>query len=233
MKPCRPAPICGLPRRDARNFFSAGFDANWELDVFGGVRCSVEAAEADLASSLEDTQVSLASGVALNYVEVRTRQILAGIARDNLASRSETLQLTEWRAKAELVSSQDVEQARSNREPTRAQIPAIETSLVEAEHALDMLLGKTPGTLHARLAAGGDLPALPDQIAVGIPADTLRQRPDVRAAERRLAAETARVGQVKAGQKAGFTVDAWPRPRVQRAGRVPGSEGHRSGHRGR
>lgn len=194
---------------DTRNFFSAGFDANWELDVFGGVRRSVEAAEADLESSLaslEDTQVSLASEVALNYVEVRTRQILLGIARDNLASQSETLQLTEWRAQAGLVSSQDVEQARSNREQTRAQIPLLETSLVEAEHALDLLLGKPPGTLHARLAAPRDLPALPDHIAVGIPADTLRQRPDVRAAERRLAAETARVGVAEAARYPSFNL---------------------------
>ena len=194
---------------ETRNFFSAGFDACWELDVFGGVRRSVEAAEADLASSLaslEDTRVSLASEVALNYVEVRTRQILLGIARDNLASQSETLQLTEWRAQAGLVSSQDVEQARSNREQTRAQIPLLETSLAEAEHALDILLGKTPGTLHARLAAPGALPVLPDQIAVGIPADTLRQRPDVRAAERRLAAETARVGVAEAARYPSFNL---------------------------
>ena len=194
---------------ETRNFFSAGFDASWELDVFGGVRRSVEAAEADLASSLaslEDTQVSLASEVALNYVEVRTRQILLGIARDNLASQSETLQLTEWRAQAGLVSSQDVEQARSNREQTRAQIPLLETSLAEAEHALDILLGRTPGTLHARLAAPRELPVLPDQIAVGIPADTLRQRPDVRAAERRLAAETARVGVAEAARYPSFNL---------------------------
>ena len=194
---------------ETRNFFSAGFDASWELDVFGGVRRSVEAAEADLASSLaslEDTRVSLASEVALNYVEVRTRQILLGIARDNLASQSETLQLTEWRAQAGLVSSQDVEQARSNREQTRAQIPLLETSLAETEHALDILLGRTPGTLHARLAAPRELPVLPDQIAVGIPADTLRQRPDVRAAERRLAAETARVGVAEAARYPSFNL---------------------------
>jgi len=177
--------------------------------VFGGVRRSVEAAEADLeasVASLENTQVSLASEVALNYVEVRTRQILLGIARDNLASQSETLQLTDWREQAGLVSSQDVEQARSSREQTRAQIPALETSLAEAEHGLDILLGKTPGTLHARLSIAGDLPAVPDEIAVGIPADTLRQRPDVRAAERRLAAETAHVGVAEAARYPAFNL---------------------------
>lgn len=194
---------------DARNAFSAGFDASWEVDVFGGVRRSVEAAEADLESSvanLDNTRVSLASEVALNYVEVRALQTRLGIARANLASQSETLQLTDWRAQAGLVSSQDVEQARSNREQTRAQIPSLETSLVESEHRLDILLGRAPGTLHVRLAATGELPTVPAQIAVGIPADTLRQRPDVRAAERKLAAETARVGAAEAARYPSFTL---------------------------
>ncbi len=194
---------------DTRDFFSAGFDASWELDVFGGVRRSVEAAEADLESaeaSLYDTRVSLAAEVALNYVEVRTRQILIAIARANLDTQSETLQLTDWRAQAGLVSSQDVEQARSNREQTRAQIPALEILLAEAEHRLDILLGQPPGELHARLASAGPLPAVPEQLAVGIPADALRQRPDVRAAERRLAAETARVGVAEAARYPAFNL---------------------------
>ncbi|MCC6556705.1 MAG: efflux transporter outer membrane subunit [Polyangiaceae bacterium] len=185
----------------ASDVLSAAFDASWELDVFGGVRRSVEAAEADLqssAASLNDTRVSLVAEVARNYVEVRALQIRLGIARDNLASQSETLELTGWRAQAGLVTSQDVEQARSNREQTLAQIPSLEISLAEAEHRLDILLGKAPGTLHVRLAAGGGLPAVPFQVAVGIPAAALRRRPDVRAAERKLAAETARVGVAQA-----------------------------------
>lgn len=194
---------------DTRNLFSAGFDATWELDLFGGVRRGVEAAEADLDSSvahLHDTQVSLVAEVATNYVEVRSLQIRLGIARDNLASQSETLQLTEWRAQAGLVSSQDVEQARSNREQTRAQIPSLDAGLAEAEHRLDILLGKTPGMLHERLAEASVLPVVPGQIVVGIPADMLRQRPDVRAAERTLAAETARVGVAEAARYPSFTI---------------------------
>jgi len=194
---------------DTRNFFSTGFDASWEVDVFGGVRRSVEASEANLESTeanLENTRVSLAAEVALNYVQVRNQQTLIGIARANLASQSETLQLTEWRAQAGLVSNQDVEQARSSREQTRALIPVLETSLAETEHGLDILLGKVPGTLHARLGATGELPTVPEQIAVGIPADTLRQRPDVRAAERTLAAETARVGVAEAARYPAFNL---------------------------
>jgi outer membrane protein, multidrug efflux system len=181
----------------ATNLLSAGFDASWELDLFGGVRRGIEAASADQESSeasLQDARVSLVAEVARNYVEVRSLQIRVGIAKNNLASQTETLNLTELRARAGLASSQDVEQARSLREQTVAQIPSLETSLAEAEHRLDLLLGRAPGTLHARLAAGGALPTVSSQVAVGIPADTLRQRPDVRVAERKLAAETARVG---------------------------------------
>jgi NodT family efflux transporter outer membrane factor (OMF) lipoprotein len=191
------------------SFFSAGFDASWELDLFGGTRRGVEAAEADLgsaAASLDNARASLAAEVATDYVTVRSLQSRLRIARDNLASQAETLQLTQWRAEAGLVSGQDVDQARSNMEQTRAQIPSLERSLAEAEHALDLLLGKTPGTLHARLSGDGDLPALPERVAIGIPADTLRQRPDIRAAERALAAETARVGVAEAARYPAFTL---------------------------
>jgi len=191
------------------NYYSAGFDASWEVDVFGGVRRGVEAAEADLESSeasLAHTRVTLVSEVALGYVEMRSLQIRLGIARDNLASQSDTLQITEWRAQAGLTSIQDVAQARSNREQTRAQVPALETSLAEAEHSLDILLGKSPGTLHARLAEAAGLPTIPVEIAVNIPAETLRQRPDVRAAERTLAAETARLSVTESARYPSFNL---------------------------
>jgi multidrug efflux system outer membrane protein len=190
-----------------RELYDAGFDASWEVDVFGGVRRSVEASQAEVAAAvagLEDTQVSLAAEVATNYVDVRALQARLRIARDNLASQSETLQLTDWRAQAGLVSVQDVEQARSNREQTRAQIPILEAGIAAAVHNLDVLLGLNPGTLHPRLDPEAGLPTLPAEIAVGIPADTLRQRPDVRVAERQLAAATARVGEAKAAMYPSF-----------------------------
>lgn len=194
---------------DTRELFSAGFDASWELDVFGGIRRGVEAAGADLAAAeanLRDTLVSLAAETARNYIDTRTQRLLLSIARDNLASQSETLRITEWRAQAGLVSSQDVEQARTSLEQTRALIPRLEINLAEAEHSLEILLGRTPGSLHSRLSVAGDLPSLPEKIAVGIPADTLRRRPDVRAAERKLAAETARVGVAEAARYPSFTL---------------------------
>ena len=194
---------------NTQSFYSAGLDASWELDVFGGVRRGVEAAEADLdaaRANLDGARVTLAAELALNYVEVRVAQRRLAIARANLDAQSETLQLVEWRTQAGLASSQEVEQARSNRAQTQAQIPALEIAQIEAEHALDLLSGQPPGTLHARLAGDGTLPALPVQLAIGIPADTLRQRPDVRAAERAVAAETARLGAAEAARYPGFTL---------------------------
>ena len=183
--------------------YSAGFDASWEPDVFGGVRRGIEAAQATLeasAASLEQTRISLVAEVALNYVEVRAFQARLGIARANLASQTETFQITDWRAQAGLVGALDVEQARANLEQTRAQIPNFHTGLAEAEHRLAVLLGQPPGALRDRLGSGGPIPMLPERIAVGIPAETLRQRPDVIAAERTLAAETARIGQAEAAR---------------------------------
>lgn len=187
--------------------YSAGFDAAWEPDIFGSARRAVEAAQADLEgseTSLQGTRVSLVAEVALNYVELRAFQALLAIARDNLASQTETLELTGWRAQAGLSSSLDVEQARTNREQTRAQIPSLESSLAQAEHRLAILLGQPPGALHDKLSAPAPIPAAPDNIAIGIPADTLRQRPDVRVAERKLAAETARIGEATAALYPGF-----------------------------
>lgn len=192
-----------------RENYKAGLDASWELDVFGGTRRDFEAAGADLqasVASLNAARVSLAAEVALSYVEMRSLQQRLRIAQANLASQSETLQLTRWRAQAGLTDSQDVAQALSSREQTRAQIPALEISLVETQHSLDILLGKTPGSLRNRLDDDKGLPQPSDKIAVGIPADVLRQRPDIQAAERTLAAETARVGVAEAARYPSFSL---------------------------
>ncbi len=178
--------------------YSAGFDAVWEIDLFGGVRRGVEAATADQAASaasLNGIRVSLVAEVALNYVELRGYQSRLAIAAENLASQGETLQIVEWRNQAGLASSVDVEQARANHEQTRATIPDLEIGLYQAENRLAVLLGRHPGALRNELAAVKPLPVVAAGIATGIPVDILRQRPDLIAAERTLAAETARVGQ--------------------------------------
>ncbi len=190
-----------------RNLFSAGLDASWEADVFGGIRRNEQAAQADLEAtqaSLHDTQVSLAAEVALNYMNLRAYQQRLAIARASETSQAETLQLTDWRAQAGLTTTLDVDQARASLEQTRAQIPVLETGLAEAKHRLAILLGQPPGSLDERLAETGDLPVMPDRVLLGIPADTLRQRPDVQAAERSLAAETARIGVAQANRYPSF-----------------------------
>jgi outer membrane protein, multidrug efflux system len=184
-----------------RTLYDAGFDASWEIDLFGGTRRGIEAASAELEASeasLNNVRVSLLAEVAQNYVELRAYQHRLAIARDNLTSQSETVQITEWRNQAGLASSSDVEQARTSREQTRASIPDLEIGQAAAENRLAVLLGKNPGALHGELAEMRDFPPVPASVGAGIPADVLRQRPDLIVAERTLAAEAARLGQKQA-----------------------------------
>lgn len=187
----------------ARMLYRAELDASWEADLFGGLRRAVEAAQADVesaAAALAVTRVSLAAETALAYVDVQSFRNRLAIARDNLARQTDTLQLTEWRARAGLASSQDVEQARTSVEQTRAQIPVLEQNLAAAEDRLALLVATPLDRLRAQLSQATALPPVPQRLAVGIPADTLRQRPDVAAAERQLAAATARVGEAEAAR---------------------------------
>jgi NodT family efflux transporter outer membrane factor (OMF) lipoprotein len=177
--------------------YRTGFDASWEIDVFGGVRRSVEAAQADLDASVadfDDLMVTLLAEVALNYVDTRTLQAQLQVAEENLKAQAETLQLTEWRFAAGLVSRLDVEQAKANLENTRAQLPRLRSNIEAAKNRLAILLGVFPGALEAQLAARTPIPQAPLEVAVGVPAEMLRRRPDVRRAERQLAAQTARIG---------------------------------------
>jgi len=186
---------------DAQSLYSAGFDASWEPSIFGGLSDAANAAEADAeatAATLESTRASLAAEVALNYITLRTSQRRLAIARDNLASQAETLQITEWRSAAGLVGVLDVDQASTNLEQSKATIPSLEDGRAQAEHHMAVLTGQAPGALRERLAAVQPLPRAPDSVAVGIPADTLRQRPDVRAAELKVQAERARAAQSEA-----------------------------------
>jgi len=182
---------------DRRDLYAAGFDANWELDVFGGIRRSIEAAQADLETSREDycdVMVSLMAEVALNYVEVRTYQTRLDVTEKNLETQAETHELTVFRFEAGLASALDMEQAKYNLENTRSKIPTLRISLERAENRLAVLLGIHPGALHEDLYVKKSIPVTDLEIAVGVPAEVLRRRPDIRRAERELAAQTARVG---------------------------------------
>ncbi|NWN82465.1 MAG: efflux transporter outer membrane subunit [Halomonas sp.] len=177
--------------------YSSGFDAGWELDVFGGVARSVEAAEADVGAAVEarrDVLVSMLAEVALNYVEARSFQERLRIARDNLESQSDTFELVVSRHAAGLVQDIDLERARSNLERTRSSIPQLATQLERARNRLAVLLGEQPGALDGVFERSEPVPSPQLEVAIGVPADLLRRRPDIRQAERELAAETARVG---------------------------------------
>jgi NodT family efflux transporter outer membrane factor (OMF) lipoprotein len=182
-----------------RDVHEVGIDASWELDLWGRVRRSVEAADADLAATLEDArdvQVTVAAEVALAYVDYRAFQRRLALARTNVELQLETLELVRARLDAGLVGERDVAQALTNVEATRSRVPALEIGARAAENRLGVLVGVAPGSLAAELAAGDAraIPVAPPEIAVGVPADLLRRRPDVRRAERELAAATARVG---------------------------------------
>ena len=192
-----------------QTLYAAGFDASWEPSIFGGLRDAADAARADAAASeatLESARATLTAEVALNYVALRTSQQRLAIVRANVSSQAETLQISEWREMAGLVTRLDVEQARTNLEQTRATIPALETARAEAEHHLAILTGRVPGSLHESLKGARPLPAAPEEIAVGIPADTLRQRPDVQAAELTLHAEIARTAEREADRYPSLTL---------------------------
>ena len=183
------------------NDYSAGFDSSWEIDLFGGLRRSSEQAAADLEAAgadLDDVLVSVLAELARNYVEFRSLQARIAIAGDNARSQAGTLDLTRWRFEAGLVGALDVEQAAYNLAETRSRIPALETQRVAAANRIAVLLGVHAGSLDAELAAVAPVPTPPARVAVGLPTDLLRRRPDVAAAERRLAAATAAIGVAKA-----------------------------------
>ena len=179
------------------NLYSAGFDAGWELDIFGGIRRSVEAAQANLEATQEDLHhvlVSLLAEVALNYVEVRTFQTRLAVIKANIKTQQDSYDLNQSRYQAGLINELAVQESLRILENSRSQIPTLETGLEATKNRLTVLLGEQAGMLTRELAAKQPIPALPPTVAVGIPAETLRQRPDIRRAERNLAAQTARIG---------------------------------------
>jgi len=193
----------GRAANNTSNSFRLGLDASWELDLFGGGRAGVDAAQADVeatAAALGSAQVSLAAEVAVNYIALRGLQERLAIARSNLSTQRETLQISDWRLQAGLTSSLVTEQARAAVEQTAAQVPTLESSLAQTRHALAVLAGQPPAALDAALADAASVPQAPADLALAIPAQTLRQRADVRTAEARIRAALARVSQADAAR---------------------------------
>lgn len=177
--------------------YSAGFDASWEIDVFGGVRRGVEAAKAGTEAAqwqVHDGQVSLTAEIAADYLSLRATQARLAILRAEARSQTDALSLINARRAAGFVTELDVNQQQALVASSNAQIPGQVAQIRVMEHALAVLLAMQPEALAQELDATAPLPDVPPQLPVGLPSDLLRRRPDVRAAERQLAAATAQEG---------------------------------------
>ena len=186
----------GLPGVQT-NIYQAGFDAAWEIDVFGGTRRSMEAADADYQASVEarrDVYVSLLAEVARNYVELRQFQNQIRIANENLETQRASLSLTQERFRAGVTTQLDVSRAQAQVAATAAGIPSLDAQMHQTIHRISVLLGEQPAALTGELVESGNIPVVPDVVPVGVPTDLLRRRPDIRRAERQLASATARIG---------------------------------------
>jgi NodT family efflux transporter outer membrane factor (OMF) lipoprotein len=193
------------------DLYEAGFDSTWEIDVFGGSRRAVEAAIDDVQAAQEDQRdvmVSLLAEVARNYVELRGSQRQLEIAKENLAAQRNTLDLTTAKFKAGFVTDLDVARQATQVASTASALPALDANIRISIHTLGVLLGEDPNALLDELTVNGPIPEVPPEIPIGLPSDLLRRRPDVRRAERQLAAATARVGVAEADLLPKFSITA-------------------------
>lgn len=184
-----------LPR--AFDEFKTGFDLSWEIDVWGRIRRAIEAADASLGASVEnydDVLVTLIGDVAATYIEVRTFDERLELAEANIEIQAGSLNIAEIREREGKVSLLDVQEAIANLADTRASVPSLEQGRRLAVNRMALLLGMLPSELDPIFAERGHLPAIPNEVVVGIPAELLRRRPDIRAAERGVAAQSAQIG---------------------------------------
>jgi NodT family efflux transporter outer membrane factor (OMF) lipoprotein len=187
-----------------------GATASWEIDFWGKFRRAIQSADAVLLASVADydnTLVSLTADVATNYISVRTLEKRIAIARENVETQRESLKIAEARFLWGTVSERDVAQAKTVLADTQASVPALQSQLEQTKHALSILLGLPPGDLTEMLAGPAAIPGPPPQIAVGIPADLLRRRPDVKEAEYTAMAQAAQIGVARAQLFPAFSLD--------------------------
>lgn len=179
----------------------AFLSAAWEIDFWGKFRRAVESADASLRAAVADYDsvlVSLTADAANNYILIRTLEKRLDIARKNVETQKESLEVAENKFKGGLTTERDVEQARTLLFNTQATVPTLELQLRQAQTALSVLLGLPPSDLASFLEGSSDIPAPPPDVAVGIPAELLRRRPDVRSAELQAAAQCAQIGVARA-----------------------------------
>lgn len=186
-----------------------GFQASWELDVWGRFRRVIESADAALLASVatyDDVLVSLVAQVAANYLQLRILQERLAVAQANVVIQSQSYDLANTKFQGGTVAELDVAQAASLLQNTQAQIPALETTIRQTQDTLCTLLGIPPQDLQPLLGGQQTIPTPPAEVAIGIPADLLRRRPDIRRAERTLAAQSAQIGVAKADLLPSFTL---------------------------
>ena len=182
---------------EERDFFQTRFDASWEIDIFGRVHWAVKAAEADIDAAQENYRnvlVSLLAEIARNYIELRGFQHRLVIARNNIQAQQDSVDVTTERFEAGITSAQDVAQAEALLATTRSQLPTLETGVRQSSYRLSVLIGQPPGALLDELSQTGPIPTAELDGRLELPSDLLRRRPDIRHAERELAAATARLG---------------------------------------
>ncbi len=187
--------VAGFP--NPYNQFQLGASASWELDLFGRVRRSVEAANADLQASVEDQHavfVSLCADVARTYLQLRGAQLRKEVTDRSLATQKEIYDLTRQRRAVGMTTEFDVANAGAQLDSTQAQVPQLDSEVTQDINQLSLLLGREPGALRSELAPVRDVPQVPPVLPIGLPADLARRRPDIRQAEARLHAATARIG---------------------------------------
>jgi NodT family efflux transporter outer membrane factor (OMF) lipoprotein len=192
-----PPGIGPFPTASPFNTFQGGFDASWEIDVFGGIRRAIEAADASAGAAVEDRRdvlVSLLAELGVNYATLRASQERLAIAQQNIAAAQQTLALTKRRFDEGLVSDIDVAQAGAQLATFEAVVPQLEATIASTTHAIGLLLGRLPGDLEAELSQPAPVMPVPPTLPVSMPSDVVRERPDIRRAERALANATAEVG---------------------------------------
>jgi NodT family efflux transporter outer membrane factor (OMF) lipoprotein len=186
-----------VQNQESFDFYGVGFDASWEIDLWGKLRRAVESADANVgvaASDYHDVLLTLLGDVAAAYVELRMFQERIAVAHENLRIQENTLQQVSARRGVGLVRPLDVEQAKSNLYATQSTVPTLEIGLQKSENRLCILCGAAPYDLQEELGTQGAIPIAIGEAAIGIPADLLRRRPDIRSAERSVASENARIG---------------------------------------
>ena len=197
---------------DAQNLYEVGLDASWEIDLFGRIRRSIESSEAQYQSTVEterDVMVTLFAEVARTYIQVREFQGRLVYARENIKVQGEALDLAKERYATGLSSQLDVVQAQATLGMTQAALPDLATAKDQAIYRLAVLLGVEAGSLQGEFVAIAAIPQPAGRITLGLPVDVVRQRPDVRAAERRLAAQSAQIGVATAALYPDFTLSGF------------------------